>query len=69
MTYLNILWEPSAYVTVVILGLINLIVSYKWLSETKGINLDDVRLHSDVVADQPNGIGEDMEKAKMLKTN
>ena len=54
--------------TVVILGLINLMVSYKWLSETKGINLDDVRLHSEV-ADQPNEIGENTEKAKMIKTN
>ncbi|KAH7731658.1 major facilitator superfamily protein [Aphelenchoides avenae] len=44
LTFLNSIWAPSAYLTVAALGLINLSISFKWLVETKGVNLDTVKL-------------------------
>jgi len=66
MTFLNTLWGPSAYVAVVLLGSVNLFISYNWLAETKGVNLDEVTLHSESV-NQLNGGCENMETAKMLQ--
>lgn len=44
VVFLNTLWAPSAYIIVVILGCLNLLISFNWLVETKGVNLDDVVL-------------------------
>lgn len=46
LTYFNHFWAPSAYVTVVLLGIVNLTVSYIWLVETKNVNLDKVKLET-----------------------
>ncbi|KHN71358.1 Uncharacterized protein F23F12.3 [Toxocara canis] len=40
--YFATIWAPSAYVTVVLIGMINLTVSCLFLVETKGVNLDTV---------------------------
>lgn len=47
LAFLSRFWAPSAYVTVVGLGAINLVVSYLWLVETKGVLLDKVHLDED----------------------
>uniref|UniRef100_A0AC35F5B6 Major facilitator superfamily (MFS) profile domain-containing protein n=1 Tax=Panagrolaimus sp. PS1159 TaxID=55785 RepID=A0AC35F5B6_9BILA len=47
LAYMNSHWPPSAYLTVVCLGIINLIISYKYLVETKGINLDHVHVEDE----------------------
>ncbi|KAK0415971.1 hypothetical protein QR680_012225 [Steinernema hermaphroditum] len=52
LPFLNSIWGPSAYLTVVILGLINLVVSYFFLVETKGINLDAVKIHEEDVEEE-----------------
>ncbi|KAE9417264.1 hypothetical protein Angca_005853, partial [Angiostrongylus cantonensis] len=44
LTYMNSFWPPSVYFSVFVLGSINLIVSYMFLIETKGVNLDDVNI-------------------------
>ncbi|KAI6240062.1 hypothetical protein M3Y99_00490600 [Aphelenchoides fujianensis] len=44
LTFLSHVWAPSPYLAVVVLGAINLAVSYAWLIETKGVNLDKVKL-------------------------
>uniref|UniRef100_A0A158P7D4 MFS domain-containing protein n=1 Tax=Angiostrongylus cantonensis TaxID=6313 RepID=A0A158P7D4_ANGCA len=46
LTYMNSFWPPSVYFSVFVLGSINLIVSYMFLIETKGVNLDDVNILS-----------------------
>ncbi|KAI6215476.1 hypothetical protein M3Y94_00389200 [Aphelenchoides besseyi] len=58
LAYLNHLWAPSAYLAVVLLGLVNLLISYAWLVETKGVNLDKVKLE-----------GTTEEEMKMLPVN
>lgn len=45
LAFLNTIWAPSAYLTVVVLGSVVLLISYAWLVETKGVNLDKVKLH------------------------
>lgn len=45
LTFLNTFWAPSAYLAVVLLGSLNLLVSYLFLIETKNINLDNVDIH------------------------
>jgi hypothetical protein len=45
LAFLNTVWAPSAYLTVVVLGSVVLLVSYACLVETKGVNLDKVKLH------------------------
>uniref|UniRef100_A0A1I7YLY0 Ovule protein n=1 Tax=Steinernema glaseri TaxID=37863 RepID=A0A1I7YLY0_9BILA len=57
--FLNSMWRPSAYLMVTTLGLINLIASYFFLVETKGINLDAVKIHEEDV--------EEDEKMDMVK--
>ncbi|KAH7672957.1 major facilitator superfamily protein, partial [Aphelenchoides avenae] len=47
LAFLNSTWAPSAYLTVVLLGTLNLAISCKWLSETKGVNLDEVNFDED----------------------
>uniref|UniRef100_A0AC35GL74 Uncharacterized protein n=1 Tax=Panagrolaimus sp. PS1159 TaxID=55785 RepID=A0AC35GL74_9BILA len=47
LAYMNSHWPPSAYLTVVCLGIINLSISYKYLVETKGINLDHVHVEDE----------------------
>ncbi|VDM81407.1 unnamed protein product [Strongylus vulgaris] len=42
LTYMNNFWPPSVYFSVFLMGTINLIISYNFLKETKGVNLDDV---------------------------
>jgi len=38
------MWSSSAYLAVFSLGTTNLFVSYFWLPETKGIDLDAVQI-------------------------
>ncbi|KAI1691156.1 sugar transporter domain-containing protein [Ditylenchus destructor] len=45
LAFMNTIWAPSAYLTICFLGSISLFVSYNWLIETRGINLDNVKLH------------------------
>ncbi|PAV57798.1 hypothetical protein WR25_05105 [Diploscapter pachys] len=42
-------WSPAVYVTVVVLGTFNLIISYFFLIETKGVILDNVHVDDDEV--------------------
>ncbi|EYC46052.1 hypothetical protein Y032_0410g953 [Ancylostoma ceylanicum] len=42
LTHLNNFWPPSVFFSVFVLGSINLVVSYKYLIETKGVDLDNV---------------------------
>jgi len=44
LTHLNIYWAPSAYLAVVVLGSVNLVVSFALLVETKGVRLETVKL-------------------------
>ncbi|KAL3116308.1 hypothetical protein niasHT_002391 [Heterodera trifolii] len=44
LVFLNSFWAVSVYLAVALLGTLNLTVSFLWLVETKGINLDSVRL-------------------------
>lgn len=44
MVFLNSLWVASAYLTVILLGSLNLLISYFGLVETKGVDLDTVDL-------------------------
>uniref|UniRef100_A0A914DUY0 Major facilitator superfamily (MFS) profile domain-containing protein n=1 Tax=Acrobeloides nanus TaxID=290746 RepID=A0A914DUY0_9BILA len=44
LAFLNRFWAPSAYMTVVVLGIVNVCISYAWLVETKGVVLDDVKI-------------------------
>lgn len=57
---MNSFWQPSAYLTVVVLGVFNLFVSYNLLVETKGINLDHVEIEEDPETTKPE------EQVKML---
>uniref|UniRef100_A0A1I7YL87 MFS domain-containing protein n=1 Tax=Steinernema glaseri TaxID=37863 RepID=A0A1I7YL87_9BILA len=57
--FLNRTWPPSAYLMVSTLGMVNLIASYFFLVETKGINLDAVKIHEEDV--------EEDEQMDMLK--
>ncbi|CAI4230614.1 unnamed protein product [Auanema sp. JU1783] len=45
-------WPPALYLTVVVLGTVNLGMSYFFLVETKGINLDKVKIPDDDAEDQ-----------------
>ncbi|KAI1704387.1 organic cation transporter-like protein [Ditylenchus destructor] len=45
LAFMNTIWAPSAYLTICCLGCISLFVSWNWLIETKGIKLDNVKLH------------------------
>ncbi|KAK5984681.1 hypothetical protein GCK32_005974 [Trichostrongylus colubriformis] len=47
LTYANVYWPPALYLAVVIAGLVNLVVSYFFLVETKNVNLDSVTLQTD----------------------
>lgn len=42
LTYMNNFWPPSVYFGVFVLGMINLIISNRFLIETKGVDLDEV---------------------------
>ncbi|KAI1704139.1 sugar transporter domain-containing protein [Ditylenchus destructor] len=66
LAFMNTIWAPSAYLTICFLGSISLFVSYNWLIETRGINLDNVKLHEagDLV---PNENETDAENKKFLK--
>nr|CDJ83752.1 Major facilitator superfamily MFS-1 domain containing protein [Haemonchus contortus] len=46
LTYANVYWPPALYLAVVIAGLVNLVISYFFLVETKNVNLDSVTLHT-----------------------
>ncbi|RCN52811.1 hypothetical protein ANCCAN_01188 [Ancylostoma caninum] len=46
LTYMNNFWPPSVYFSVFVLGSINLIVSFNYLIETKGVNLDNVTVET-----------------------
>ncbi|KAK6744395.1 hypothetical protein RB195_011228 [Necator americanus] len=52
LTYANVYWAPSLYLAVVILGILNLIQSYLFLVETKGVNLDSVTLDETPTSDE-----------------
>lgn len=59
LTYANKWWPPAVYITVIVLGTVNLLISYFFLQETKNVNLDDV--HVDDEEDLP-------EKVPMVRT-
>ncbi|CAD5222373.1 unnamed protein product [Bursaphelenchus xylophilus] len=61
LAFLNSVWAPSAYLTVCLLGLINLIISYLWLVETKGVVLDKVQLDENAAT-----LKEDHESVEMI---
>ncbi|CAI5443970.1 unnamed protein product [Caenorhabditis angaria] len=65
LLYTKFWWPPSVYVTVVILGSINLIVSYFFLVETKNVNLDNVHI-TEHNHDDENGIEIGGENEAML---
>lgn len=48
LTNANRLWPYSVNATVMVLGLSNLMVSYFFLQESKGVNLDDVKVDEEV---------------------
>jgi len=60
LAHMSSFWQPSAYLTVVVLGIFNLFISYNWLVETKGINLDRVEIKDDIEDAKPE------EQVKML---
>ncbi|KAL7078014.1 hypothetical protein ACQ4LE_002464 [Meloidogyne hapla] len=47
LVFLNTHWSSSVYLVIVLIGLINLLISWLFLIETKGINLDAVHLHEE----------------------
>ncbi|KAF1748724.1 hypothetical protein GCK72_025191 [Caenorhabditis remanei] len=47
LTYANTWWPPAVYITVIVLGTINLSISYFFLQETKNVNLDEVHVDDD----------------------
>ncbi|RCN31678.1 hypothetical protein ANCCAN_22530 [Ancylostoma caninum] len=49
LTHLNNFWPPSVFFSVFVLGCINLVVSYKYLIETKGVDLDNVTNETETV--------------------
>ncbi|KAH7719789.1 Protein K11D9.3 [Aphelenchoides avenae] len=51
LIHLNVYWEPSAYVLVTLVGLVNLSVAYMWLEETKDVSLAQVGLGAEVKQD------------------
>ena len=51
----------SAYAIVLILGIVNLIISYNWLVETKNINLDHVD-----VRDESTDVKPEVEEDELL---
>uniref|UniRef100_A0AC34PW22 Major facilitator superfamily (MFS) profile domain-containing protein n=1 Tax=Panagrolaimus sp. JU765 TaxID=591449 RepID=A0AC34PW22_9BILA len=63
LAHMNSIWQPSPYLTVVVLGTLNLFVSYNWLVETKGINLDHVEIEND------SELNKAEEDVKMLPQN
>ncbi|KAK0415970.1 hypothetical protein QR680_012224 [Steinernema hermaphroditum] len=52
LPFLNSIWGPSAFLTVAVVGLVNLVTSYFFLVETKGINLDAVKIHEEDVEEE-----------------
>lgn len=47
LTHLNIYWAASVYTLVALLGAVNLLSSYFFLVETKGVVLDNVCVEDD----------------------
>ena len=56
---MNDIWAASAYFAVAVIGSINLLVSYLWLIDTKGVDLDAVKL----------GVEEEEKDEAMLEKN
>ena len=50
---MNTFWPPAVYLTVVILGSVNLIASYFFLVETKNVNLDEVTISDEPTEETP----------------
>lgn len=48
LTHLNLFWPFATYLSVTVIGLVNFLVSYLWLVETKGVSLDGVKLDNDL---------------------
>lgn len=46
LVYLNAFWPPCTFVVVAAVCSVSLLVSYKWLEETKGVVLDNVGLYN-----------------------
>ncbi|KAH7712533.1 Protein K11D9.3 [Aphelenchoides avenae] len=44
LVHLNAFWAPCTFLLVASIGFVNLLVSYKWLDETRGVSLDHVGL-------------------------
>uniref|UniRef100_A0A915ETS8 Major facilitator superfamily (MFS) profile domain-containing protein n=1 Tax=Ditylenchus dipsaci TaxID=166011 RepID=A0A915ETS8_9BILA len=69
LAFMNTIWAPSAYLAVAVLGTISFLVSYFWLIETRGINLDSVKLHEEHLEVDKGKIqnGNAEEQTKMLQ--
>ncbi|KJH45815.1 hypothetical protein DICVIV_08139 [Dictyocaulus viviparus] len=59
LTYANVYWAPSLYLAVVILGVMNLVISYFFLVETKNVNLDHVTLDEEPTVEETLMLGND----------
>ncbi|CAA93635.2 Major facilitator superfamily (MFS) profile domain-containing protein [Caenorhabditis elegans] len=59
LTYANTWWPPAVYFTIIVLGTVNLIISFMFLQETKNVNLDEVQVNDDEAQE---------EKIAMLQT-
>ncbi|KAI6177299.1 hypothetical protein M3Y97_00891600 [Aphelenchoides bicaudatus] len=69
LTFFNRFWAPSVFVTVVVLGIVNLIVSYCWLVETKNVNLDKVKLESNPTEEEMKMMPTDATELTPTKNN
>ncbi|WKY01900.1 hypothetical protein Q1695_015704 [Nippostrongylus brasiliensis] len=67
LTYANVYWPPSLYLAVVLIGLVNLVVSYFFLIETKGVNLDSVTLDDDQPANELVLLNHDTKKNETMQ--
>ncbi|KAF7627328.1 MFS domain-containing protein [Meloidogyne graminicola] len=61
LVFVNTFWSLSVYLVIVLLGLFNLLISWLFLYETKGINLDAVHLHNNEIKNNKNLIKKNME--------
>ncbi|KAH7700033.1 major facilitator superfamily protein, partial [Aphelenchoides avenae] len=69
LVYLNAFWAPCTFLLVASIGFVNLLVSYKWLEETKGVSLDRIGLEDLPEMDAERETATLHEKEAMLPTN
>ncbi|KAH7718177.1 Protein K11D9.3 [Aphelenchoides avenae] len=69
LVHLNAFWAPCTFLLVTSIGFVNLLVSYKWLEETRGVSLDHVGLGRAEKTDAGREAVALPEKEAMLKTS